>query len=54
MIRFVNSIEDVPEYSNARVVLIDDSLLSEQVVIDRIEKALDAPYERDNWDGFGR
>ena len=52
MIHFINRIEDVPEYPNARVVLIDDSLQSEQDVIDRIEKALDAPYDKDNWDGF--
>lgn len=52
MISFVNSIEEIPKYSNARVVLIDDSLQSERAVIDWIEKALDSPYDRDNWDGF--
>ena len=52
MIRFVNNINEIPDYPSSRVVLIDDTLLSEQAVIDRIEKALDAPYEKDNWDGF--
>ena len=52
MISFVNSINEIPDYPSSRVVLIDDTLLSEQAVIDRIEKALDAPYEKDNWDGF--
>lgn len=52
MIRFVNNINEIPDYPSSRVVLIDDTLLSEQAVIDRIEKALDTPYEKDNWDGF--
>lgn len=52
MIRFVNNINEIPDYPSSRVVLIDNTLLSEQAVIDRIEKALDAPYEKDNWDGF--
>ena len=52
MIRFVNNNNEIPDYPSSRAVLIDDSLLSEQAVIDRIEKALDAPYEKDNWDGF--
>ena len=52
MIRFVNNINEIPDYPSSRVVLIDDTLLSEQAVIDRIEKALDASYEKDNWDGF--
>lgn len=43
MIRFVNNINEIPDYPSSRVVLIDDTLLSEQAVIDRIEKALDAP-----------
>lgn len=52
MIHFINSIDEIQEHPNSRVVLIDDSLQSERAVIDRIEKALDAPYEKDNWDGF--
>ena len=52
MIHFVNNIDDIPDCPSSRVVLIDDSLQSGRTVIDRIEKALDAPYERDNWDGF--
>lgn len=52
MIRFVNNIDEIPGFPSSRVVLIDDSLQSERAVIDKIEKALDAPYERDNWDGF--
>ena len=52
MIRFVNNNNEIPDYPSSRVVLIDDSLLSEQAVIDRIEIALGAPYEKDNWDGF--
>lgn len=52
MIHFINSIDEIQEHPNSRVVLIDHSLQSERAVIDRIEKALDAPYEKDNWDGF--
>lgn len=52
MIRFVNKIEDIPEYPLSRIILIDDSLQSVREVIDRIEQALDAPYDGDNWDGF--
>ena len=52
MIHFVGSIDEIPDYSNSRVVLIDDSLQSKRAVIDRIEIALDAPYDKDNWDGF--
>lgn len=52
MIHFVGSIDEIPDYSNSRVVLVDDSLKSEQAVIDRIEKALDASYDKDNWDGL--
>ena len=52
MIRFVNNIDDIPDYPSSRVVLIDDTLQSKQAIIDKIEKALDAPYEKDNWDGF--
>ena len=52
MIHFVGRIDEIPDYSNSRVVLIDDSLQSERAVIDRIEIALDAPYDKDNWDGF--
>jgi hypothetical protein len=52
MIRFVNNIDEIPDYPSSRVVLIDDFLQSERAVIDRIEKALDAPYEKDNWDGL--
>ena len=49
MIRFVNNINEIPDYPSSRVVLIDDTFLSEQAVIDRIEKALDAPSEQDTW-----
>ena len=52
MIHFVNSIEEIPEYPLSRTILIDDSLQSERDVIDRIEQALDSPYDKDNWDGF--
>ena len=52
MIRFVNNIEDIPEYPLSRTILIDDSLQSEREVIDIIEQALDSPYDKDNWDGF--
>ena len=52
MIHFVNRIDDIPEYPLSRTILIDDSLQSEREVIDRIELALDSPYDRDNWDGF--
>ena len=47
MIHFVKGVEDVPDYSNAKVVLIDDSLQSEQAVIDKIGIAPDAPYDKD-------
>lgn len=52
MFRFVDSIDDILECSKSRVVLIDNSLQSERSVIDKIEKALSAPYDKDNWDGF--
>lgn len=52
MIHFVNSIEEIPEYPLSRTILIDDSLQSERDVIERIEQALDSPYDKDNWDGF--
>ncbi len=52
MIHFVNNIEEIPEYPLSRTILIDDSLQSADEVIDKIEKALDAPYDNDNWDGF--
>lgn len=52
MIHFVNSIEEIPEYPLSRTILIDDSLQSKREVIDRIEQALDSPYDKDNWDGF--
>ena len=50
MIHFVNSIEEIPEYPLSRTILIDDSLQSKRDVIDRIEQALDSPYDKDNWD----
>lgn len=50
MFHFVKSLDEIPEFPSSRVIWIDDSLQSE--VIDKIEKAVDAPYEKDNWDGF--
>ena len=52
MINFVNSIHEIPGHPASRVVLIDDSLLSKQDLIDKIEKSLDAPCEKENWDGL--
>ena len=52
MIRFTDSADSIPEYPMSRVILIDASLQSKDAVIDRIEKALEAPYNEDNWDGF--
>ena len=52
MIRFTDSADSILEYPMSRVILIDASLQSKDAVIDRIEKALEAPYNEDNWDGF--
>ena len=46
MIHFVNNTEDILDHPSSRVVLIDDSLRSERDVIDRIEKALESPYDQ--------
>ena len=43
MIQFVNSFEAVPDFLEAKLILIDDSLQSARAVVDRIEIALDAP-----------
>lgn len=52
MIRFVDTIDDIPAFPMSKVVLIDDTLQSVRDVIDKVEKALDSPYDKDNWDGF--
>ena len=52
MFHFVKSLDEIPEFPSSRVIWIDDSLQSKREVIDKIEKAVDAPYEKDNWDGF--
>ncbi len=52
MIHFVNSIEEISIPPLSRVVYLDDSLCTEREVIDTIEVAIEAPYEKDNWDGF--
>ena len=52
MIHYFNSQDEIPDYPSSRVVYIDHTLHSEQEVIDWIEAAIEAPYEKDNWDGF--
>lgn len=37
---------------NYTIIIIDNSIVGKRGIIDYIEKAINSPYECDNWDGF--
>ncbi len=45
-------LEILRQNTNYTLITIDKSIVGKRGIIDHIEKAIQSPYIRDNWDGF--